>query len=128
MNLVYPVIMKEFDTGILVKIPAFNCSTQGEDYADAVYMARDAISAIAISYEDDGQKLPEADFNIKTAENEIIALIDVDLTAYRRRYDNRSVRKNCTIPNWLNMEAERQGINFSAVLTEALKKKLKETV
>lgn len=126
MNLVYPVILKKFDDGILVKIPAFDCSTQGEDYADAVFMARDAISAVAISYENDGRKLPEPDFGIKAEEeDEVIALVDVDLLAYRRKYDNKAVRKNCTIPNWLNVEAERHNINFSAVLQEALQEKLK---
>ena len=32
--------------------------------------------------------------------------------------------KNCTIPSWLNFEAEKAGINFSATLQAALKAEL----
>lgn len=32
----------------------------------------------------------------------------------------KTVRKNVTIPNWLNYEAEHAGINVSRVLQEAL--------
>ena len=51
-------------------------------------------------------------------------LVDVDFTIYRKKNDNRSVRKNVTIPNRLNSEAETAGVNFSAVLQDALKKEL----
>jgi post-segregation antitoxin (ccd killing protein) len=36
----------------------------------------------------------------------------------------RAVKKNCTIPSWLNFEAEKAGVNFSAVLQAALKETL----
>jgi len=53
-----------------------------------------------------------------------VTLVDVDVDAYRRKLDNRAVRKNLTVPFWLNEQAERAGINFSCVLQEALKQKL----
>lgn len=124
MKLVYPVTMKKTKVGILVYIPDFDCNTQGKDYQEAIEMARDAISLVAIDYEDDGKKLPAPSFDIKPKDDEIITLVDVDLIAYRKKYDNKAIRKNCTIPNWLNVEAERQHINFSAVLQEALQEKL----
>ncbi len=37
----------------------------------------------------------------------------------------RTIKKNCTIPSWLNFEAEKTGINFSAVLQTELKSELK---
>ena len=43
---------------------------------------------------------------------------------YRRQNDMRTVKKNCTIPSWLNFAAERAGVNFSAILQAALKKEL----
>lgn len=33
---------------------------------------------------------------------------------------NKMVRRNVTLPNWLNFAAEREGINVSKVLQEAL--------
>ena len=59
------------------------------------------------------------------AENEIVTLVDIDFAAYRRANDLRTVRKNVTLPSWLNDLAERNGVNFSQVLQESLKERLK---
>ena len=50
----------------------------------------------------------------------ILTLVDVNFTEYRRRMDNKAVRRNVTLPNWLNIEAEKAQINVSRVLQEAL--------
>ena len=55
----------------------------------------------------------------------IVTLVDVDFAEYRRKNDLKTVKKNCTLPSWLSFEAEKAGINFSAVLQSALKKELK---
>lgn len=78
--------------------------------------------------QDDGEALPEAS-SIASAQAEapsgaIVSLVDVDFAEYRRKNDMRVVKKNCTIPSWLNFEAERAGVNFSAVLQAALKSEL----
>ena len=43
---------------------------------------------------------------------------------YRRRVDGKAVRRNVTLPNWLNREAEAAHINVSKLLQEALISKL----
>jgi post-segregation antitoxin (ccd killing protein) len=50
--------------------------------------------------------------------------VDVDVDAYRRKIENRTVRKNLTIPSWLNEQAEMAGVNFSSLLQKALKEEL----
>ena len=60
----------------------------------------------------------------EAAPGAIVSLVDVDFAEYRRKNDLRAVKKNCTIPSWLNFEAERAGVNFSAVLQAALKSEL----
>lgn len=50
----------------------------------------------------------------------ILTYVDVNFTEYRRRVDNEAVRRNVTLPNWLNAEAEKAQINVSRVLQEAL--------
>lgn len=50
----------------------------------------------------------------------VLTFVDVDIMSYNEKYRNRAVKKNCTIPYWLNKEAERRGINFSKVLQKAL--------
>ena len=50
--------------------------------------------------------------------------MDVELEGYRSRLNNKAVKKNCTIPFWLNEAAEKEDINYSKVLQEALMQKL----
>lgn len=52
------------------------------------------------------------------------SLVVVDLDEFAQKWGNKSVRKNLTIPQWLNTKAEALNINFSQVLQEALKEKL----
>ncbi len=127
MKKAYPVILSEGEKFIVVYVPDFEINTQGTDVADAIEMARDAIGIVGIDMEDDGETLPEptAVSEVKVnSESDIVTLVDVDFGEYRRKNDMRSVKKNCTIPSWLNVEAEKAGVNFSAILTAALKSEL----
>ncbi len=47
-------------------------------------------------------------------------MVDVDLAEYRRQYDNRAVRKNCTVPYWMTVKADEAGLNYSRVLQDAI--------
>ena len=106
MKKVYPIIIKETKKDYYVRIPDFDMATQGEDLADAIYMARDAIGLVGIDMEDDGKTLPEPYSKKEMKEDgDIYTLVDIDFGEYRRKHDNRSVKKNCTIPSWLNEEA-----------------------
>lgn len=129
MKTCYPVILTKCDdgSGYLVTIPDFNNNTFGTDIPNAIEMARDAINVLSVSYEDRAQKLPEPSelAAVHCEANDIKTLVDADPNAYRRMLDNRSVKKNCTIPSWLNEKAEAANINFSAALQEALKQRLK---
>ena len=54
----------------------------------------------------------------------IVFKVSCDTMAYRKRYNNKAVKKTLTIPEWLNEEATALGINFSQVLQDALKEQL----
>lgn len=128
MRKAYPIVLTQGKEYIVVYVPDFNINTQGKDIPDAIEMARDAIGLMGIDMEDEGEALPETTA-FTTVQKEasgdaIVSLVDVDFTEYRRKNDLRTVKKNCTIPSWLSFEAERAGINFSAVLQAALKKEL----
>ena len=116
MKNAYPIVMTQGKEFIVVFVPDFNINTQGKDVPDAIEMARDAIGLMGIDMQDDGEALPEAS-SIASAQAEapsgaIVSLVDVDFAEYRRKNDMRVVKKNCTIPSWLNFEAERAGVNF----------------
>lgn len=123
----YPIIMTQGTDFIVVFIPDFNINTQGVDIPDAIEMARDAIGLMGIDMQDDGEPLPKAsslEEIRRSSPDDIVTLVDVDFAEYRRKNDLRAVKKNCTIPSWLNFEAEKAGVNFSALLQAALKNEL----
>lgn len=140
MKVTYPIILTDCDTNILVEVPDLGILTEANEegapkatMADAIAMARDAIGLYCIGKEDDGEEPVEAsamsaiDITKGTFYGEgtaVISLVDVDLVAYRRMLDNKMVRRNVTLPNWLNREAEAARINVSKVLQEALMLKL----
>ena len=124
MKKVYSVIITPPEKGekyFNVYVPDCDLYTEGKDLSDAIAMARDAIGAWGITREDLKLPIPESKtLKPELEENEISALVDIDFAAYRKKEENRTVRKNCTIPLWLNNAAEAKNINFSAVLQQSL--------
>lgn len=126
MKAAYPVILSKGAKYIVVFIPDFNINTQGMDVTDAIFMARDAIGLIGIDMEDEKEAIPEPTpiEKVKVNDGEIVTLVDVDFAEYRRKNDMRTVRRNVSLPSWLNVEAEKAGLNVSSVLQQALKQEL----
>ena len=62
------------------------------------------------------------------SENEFVNYIVGDTLEYRKKFSKKSVRKNVTLPEWLNEEAEKLNFNFSQILQEALELKLKKNI
>lgn len=121
MKEAYPVVITKENDGYFASIPDFNIDTQGTSVVNAIAMARDAIGLMGIDLEDDGKEIPKPNsVKVQVGENYTVTLVDVDFTQYYRKVDNRAVKKNCTISYWLNVEAEKSGINFSKMLQEAL--------
>ena len=85
MKAAYPIVMRKGAEKIVVFIPDFNINTQGEDYADAMEMARDAIGLMGIDMEDEKEQLPELTpvMQITAGADEVVTLVDVDFTEYR---------------------------------------------
>lgn len=135
MRQVYPILVidtkDDSEHPFLVCVPDLDILTEGSDFADAIEMARDAIALSIVSMEDAKEDIPvpsDASAAIKKAKqydevdfsNGLITYVDVDTTEYRRKIDNRTVRRNVALPSWLNYEAEKSGINVSRILQEAL--------
>lgn len=130
MKAAYPIVMSKGAEHIVVFVPDFNINTQGEDYAEAMEMARDAIGIMGIDMEDEKEPIPrpsDVAAISKEREDDVITLVDVDFTEYRRKNDMRTVRRNVSLPSWLNAEADKAGVNVSAILQAALKQELQIT-
>lgn len=125
MKLVYPAIFTpcEEKEGYTVVVPDLpGCVTEGTSLVDAIDMGVDAASGWILGELEDGNQLPapSAHESIIPEPGSFVNLLSLDIDAYAERYGNKAVRKNITIPAWLNSYGEAHGVNFSKILQDAL--------
>lgn len=126
MKLIYPAIFKPFSDksgGYVVEFPDLpGCVTEGKDLEQAIEMGVDAASGWILEELEDGEKIPRAsEYSEVTAEEGcIVNMLLLDIDSYEEKYGQKAVRKNLTIPAWLNAFAEKNNINFSKLLQDAL--------
>ena len=125
MKLTYPAIFKPCEelTGYTVEFPDLpGCITEGRDLAEAIDMAADAASGWILDEMEDGNNYPgPSDLrSVASPPNGFVSLILLDMDSYAEKYGSKTIRKNITIPAWLNTYGEKKGINFSKVLQDAL--------
>lgn len=129
MKLVYPSIFTplEQQEGFCVTFPDLpGCVTQGSSLTEAMEMAQDAACGWILDALEEGEQLPKPSniSSVLSPQESFTSVVVLDIDSYAEKYGNKAVRKNCTIPSWLNTLAERDAVNFSSVLQEALIKKL----
>lgn len=99
------------------------CISEGDSLEDALAMATDAASGWVLDEMEEGNPLPVPS-NIKYVHPDspdgFVNLLALDMDSYAEKYGNKAVRKNLTIPAWLNTFAEANHVNFSQVLQDAL--------
>ena len=123
----YPALFhKEDGGGFWVSFPDIPESlTQGTDMSQAYEMAVDALGlALEDRMKENNVPVPTSIDFLVIAENSYPVIIEFDLLEYKKKHSSRAVKKTLTIPEWLNDEAIKKNINFSAVLQEALKAQL----
>ena len=134
MTIAYPVVFTqtndEKDT-YLVYIPDMDGSTEGYGLADAIRMARDYIGCRLYSKDEKDYPVPSKMEDIDLAACEfseagksILSAVDIDVEEYCKKLDNAPIRRNVSLPSWLNKKANEAHINVSRVLQEALMEKL----
>lgn len=122
---VYPVILTPNENGYMVSVPDLNIDTEGNNLADAIAMARDAIGISGISLEDIKQPIPEpSNKEPKHSKYEIVTWVDIDFAKYRLANDMTTMRVNVSVPKYLKVLADEAQLNISQELQERLKEKL----
>jgi len=118
----YPAIFIKEENGYYVNFPDIQpCYTEGATLEEAVIMAKDVLeSRIEVALEQ-GETLPiPSDFDALDGDKVMLIVADVENIKSQTRF----VKKTLSIPHWLNVAAEKEHINFSGVLQEALKERL----
>jgi predicted RNase H-like HicB family nuclease len=123
MQLTYPAIFYEGEGGYAVEVPDLPGSTSGgATLAEALIMGTDAASGWVLTELEDGKPAPKAS-PINAVHPEaggFVSMLVLDMDAYAEKYGDKAVRKNLTIPAWLNTFAEERNVNFSQVLQDSL--------
>ena len=123
-KLFYPALFHNAEEGgFWITFPDLpECITEGDDMDQGYEMAADALGlAITSRLESNAPlPLPSRPDTIQTEKGSFITVIEFDMEAYKKRTNQKAVKKTLSIPGWLNEEASSLGINFSQVLQEAL--------
>ena len=134
----YPACFFKEENGYSVIFPDLNyLGTCGDSVEDAFAMAVDCLAGYLYWQQQDNERVPEPsklseiDVNSLMEELEIeceeffVNMVTVDVKEYAKVHFEKAVKKTLTIPSWLNKLALEQGVNFSQVLQDALKERLK---
>ena len=125
MRTIFPAILTPIPSGsgYCARVPDVSgCVTTGGDLAQALDNVADALAGCLCVLEDERCALPAPSRpeSLALAPGDTLALVDVDTVEYRRRTDTRAVRKNVSLPAWLASMADRQEVNCSQLLQEAV--------
>lgn len=127
-KLFYPAIFhKAEEGGFWVSYPDLpECLTEGDDMAQAYEMAVDALGLALTSREEANDPIPTPSHpdTISVETDSFLAVVEINLLAYKKRMRPKAVKKTLSIPEWLNDEAMAAKLNFSQILQEALIAKL----
>ena len=125
MQLTYPAIFYSWDDGpgFTVEVPDLpGCVSEGASLAEAIIMGTDAASGWVLTELEDGKPAPIASpmEDIRPEAGGFVSMLVLDMDAYAEKYGNKAVRKNLTIPAWLNTFAEGRHISLSKALKDTL--------
>lgn len=121
---IYPAFFYKDNDGYSVVFKDLELATDGSTLQEALLMAEEALTGRVYLMLQDGETLPaatEIENITKPQDADFVTLIKTD-----KKYliQDKSVRKNVTLPAWLAEAAENANLNFSQELQNALKQRL----
>ena len=125
-KVLYLAIMERADEGYSVYFPDVpGCISWGKDVEEAQIKAREALDLHLYGLVAENERLPEASASVKIQNpTDIVCLISTYPQIFKERFENKKVKVNVTIPNWLKNQAVAEKVNFSQVLELSLKEML----
>lgn len=119
----YPAIFHKEEDSYWVEFPEFGGGTEGDNIEEAMVNAHQMLESVLATFIDEDIPLPKpSDITKIKVEDGFTSMIQVDPTPFIK--NNKTIRKNVTVPEWLVRLCDHQNINYSEVLTTALEKKI----
>jgi len=129
MKLAYPAIITycEDDNSYSVEFPDLpGCVSGGFSLIEAIEMGIDAASGWILTEIEEGNVVPKASDPTKiniTDDKSFINMLVLDMDSYSKKYSSKCIRKNITLPKWVNTLAEKNNVNFSQLLQNTIVEK-----
>ena len=123
MKLVYPAIFTPFDegNGFTVEVPDLpGCVTEGDNLVEAIEMGTDAASGWILGEIEDGNSFPAASMALEAPAGSFVNLLVLDMDSYAEQYGSKAVRRNITVPAWLDTYAQQNRISHAKVVQDSL--------
>ena len=123
MKLVYPAIFTPFDegNGFTVEVPDLpGCVTEGDNLVEAIEMGTDAASGWILGEIEDGNSFPAASMALEAPAGSFVNLRVLDMDSYAEQYGSKAVRRNITVPAWLDTYAQKNHLSLSKVVQDSL--------
>ena len=119
----YPAIFHKEEDSYWVEFPEFGGGTEGDNIEEAMVNAHQMLESVLATFIDEDLPLPKpSDITKIKVEDGFTSMIQVDPTPFIK--NNKTIRKNVTVPEWLVRLCDRQNINYSEDLPTALEKKI----
>ena len=132
MKLVYPAVLLPFEegSGYTITVPDLpGCVSQGNSLAEAITMGIDAASGWVLDELEDGKPAPAASDTLDSpaaSPEAITTYLVLDMDAYAERYSKKAVRKNITIPAYMNAYVEDNCLSLSEITQNAIATLIKQ--
>jgi predicted RNase H-like HicB family nuclease len=105
------------------------CVSYGDDFDQAVKKGKEALELHIYGMEKDREPVPEKTNAVPDlAKGDMVVPISVYPDLVKEALDNRREKTTITLPHWLKVLAEQEGVNYSKLLEHAIKDNLGITV
>lgn len=120
-NYIYPAKVTSEDSKVIIRFLDFPDAIpiEEETQEDAIRSAQEVLALEILDYESQGKELP-----IPSKAEDCVIFIHIWLPYFRNTSKEIYVKKNVTIPQWLDLLAKENKINYSAALVKGLKMEL----
>lgn len=130
MKLIYPACFYEDSetksyTVVVPDLPG--CTTFGKNLSEAIEMGRDASCGWILDELESGKSIPKpSEINSVKLDNDLIdgkafvSILDLDIESYEHEHSKKLIEKKLNIPVWVNAFVEKNNLNFSKILEDAI--------
>lgn len=117
-NYVYPATLREVEGEWVIEFLDFPnmMPVMEETKEEAIHSAQECLALEILDYESRNAELP-----IPTESKEGVIFVHIWMPYFRNAAKEIYVKKNVTIPQWLDILAKENKVNYSAALVKGIK-------